>query len=103
MLLERFSNIPSSMKKNALYTGLAGATGFQFSRNHGQLLENAVFIELKRKNSDIYYHKGARTGMECDFLIKKGMHITNAMQVTESLANLETQKREINGLADAAQ
>ncbi len=83
-------------------TGLACATGFYFSRNHGHLLENAVFIELKRRNSDIYYHKGARTGVECDFLIKEGMHLTNAIQVAESLANPKTQKREINGLVDAA-
>ena len=31
------------------------------------------------------------------------MHLTNAIQVTESLANPETQKREINGLINAAQ
>lgn len=96
-------HIKTKSKAYCIDTGLACATGFHFSRNHGRLLENAVFIELKRRNSDIYYHKGARTGVECDFLIKEGMHLTNAIQVTESLANPKTQKREINGLVDAAQ
>ena len=31
------------------------------------------------------------------------MHLTNAIQVTESLSNPKTQKREISGLVDAAQ
>jgi len=96
-------HIKTKSKAYCMDTGLACATGFHFSRNHGHLLENAVFIELKRRNCNIYYHKGARTGVECDFLIKKGMHLTNAIQVTESLTNPETQKREINGLVDAAQ
>jgi predicted AAA+ superfamily ATPase len=96
-------HIKSQSKAYCIDTGLAYATGFQFSRNHGRLLENAVFIELKRRKSDIYYHKGARTGIECDFLIKEGLHITNVIQVTESLTNPKTKKREINGLLDAAQ
>ena len=96
-------HIKTKSKAYCIDTGLACATGFHFSRNHGRLLENTVFIELKRRNSDIYYHKGAGTGVECDFLIKEGMHLTNAIQVTESLANPKTQKREINGLVDAAQ
>lgn len=96
-------HIKTKSKAYCIDTGLACAAGFQFSRNHGRILENAVFIELKRRNSDIYYHKGAKTGVECDFLIKEGMHLTNAIQVTESLANPKTQKRKINGLVDAAQ
>jgi len=96
-------HIKTKSKVYCIDTGLASATGFQFSRNHGRLLENAVFIELKRRNSDVYYHKGPKTGVECDFLIKEGMYLTNAIQVTESLANPKTQKREINGLVDAAQ
>ena len=31
------------------------------------------------------------------------MHVTNAIQVTESLVNQDTRKREINGLLDATQ
>ena len=95
--------IRTKSKTYCIDTGLASATGFQFSQNHGRLLENAVFIELKRRNSDIYYHKGAKTGVECDFLIKERMHVTNAIQVTESLVNQDTRKREINGLLDATQ
>ncbi len=94
--------IKTMSKTYCIDTGLASATGFQFSKNHGRLLENAVFIELKRRNSDIYYHKGAKTRLECDFLIKEGLHVTNAIQVTESLVDQDTRKREIKGLLDAA-
>ncbi|MBC2696964.1 MAG: ATP-binding protein [ANME-2 cluster archaeon] len=95
--------IKTKSKTYCLDTGLACSAGFRFSRNYGRLLENTVFIELKRRNSDIYYHKNSRTGVECDFLIKEGLDITNAIQVTESLADPKTQKREINALSDAAQ
>ncbi len=95
--------VTTQSKAYCIDTGLASATGFQFSKNNGRLIENSVFIELKRRGHDIYYHKGAKTGVECDFLIKEGMHVTNAIQVTESLVNQDTRKREINGLLNAAQ
>ena len=95
--------VTTQSKTYCIDTGLASATGFQFSKNNGRLLENAVFIELKRRNHEIYYHKGARTGVECDFLIKEGIQVTGAIQVTESLVNQDIRKREINGLLDAVQ
>ena len=95
--------VTTQSKAYCIDTGLASATGFQFSKNNGRLIENAVFIELKRRGHDIYYHKGAGSGVECDFLIKEGMHVTDALQVSESLANLDTRKREIKGLLDATQ
>ncbi len=95
--------VTTQSKAYCIDTGLASATGFQFSKNNGRLIENSVFIELKRRGHDIYYHKSAKTGVECDFLIKEGMHVTNAIQVTESLVNQDTRKREINGLLNAAQ
>ena len=95
--------VTTQSKAYCIDTGLASATGFQFSKNNGRLIENSVFIELKRRGHDIYYHKNAKTGVECDFLIKEGMHVTNAIQVTESLVNQDTRKREINGLLNAAQ
>ncbi|MBW6471127.1 MAG: ATP-binding protein [Methanosarcinaceae archaeon] len=95
--------VTTQSKSYCIDTGLASATGFQFSKNNGCLIENAVFIELKRRGHDIYYHKGTGTGVECDFLIKEGMHVTSVIQVTESLTNQDTKKREIKGLLDATQ
>ena len=57
-----------------------------------------VFIELKRQGKEIFYHKQKH---ECDFVIKTGNKITEAIQVTLSLDNKNTKEREINGLIDA--
>jgi len=71
---------------------------FGFSENKGQRLENLVFLELVRRNNEIYYYseKG-----ECDFVIKKGLKIVKAIQVTYDLTNIKTKNREVNGLLEA--
>ncbi len=47
--------------------GLIIAIGFFNSEDKGRLLENLVFIELKRRAKEIFYHKNKH---ECDFVIK---------------------------------
>ncbi len=47
--------------------GLRNAVSFKFSEDEGRLAENLVFIELKRKQREIYYWKGKG---EIDFVIK---------------------------------
>ena len=79
-------------------TGLANSISFKFSEDKGRLLENLVFIELKRRGKEIFYHKGKK---ECDFVIREGLDIVEAIQVTTSLEDYETRKREISGLKDA--
>ena len=70
--------------------------GLTFTPNKGRNLENLVYIELKRENKDIYYYSNKN---ECDFLVKKGNKITDAIQVSFALdeTNME---REINGLIE---
>jgi len=79
----------------AVDTGVVNAVSFQFSDNKGRLLENAVFLELKRRYKEIYYFED---GNECDFIIKSGRTITQAIQVTDSLSDPQTRNREIEGL-----
>ena len=81
-----------------LDTGIISSVAFAFSENRGRLLENAVFIALKKTNREIYYHKDR---YECDFLIKEHRKIIHAIQVTESLENPDTRIREIRGLCEA--
>jgi uncharacterized protein len=53
-----------------LYTidnGLRNAVSFKFSEDEGRLAENLVFIELKRKQKEMYYWKSKG---EIDFVIK---------------------------------
>ena len=78
-------------------TGLVRVISFAFSQNQGWLLENLVFLELKRRGLEIYYHRGTK---ECDFLLKIGTRITQAIQVTASLTR-ENKQRELDGLLEA--
>lgn len=72
--------------------------GFHFSEDRGRLLENIVFVELKRRGFEVYYHKGQK---ECDFVLRLGAGIVMAIQVTVSMANPKTKAREIAGLIEA--
>lgn len=72
--------------------------GFHFSEDRGRLLENIVFIELKRLGVEIYYHKDKK---ECDFVLRRGAKIMMAIQVTVSMAQIKTREREISGLLEA--
>ncbi len=75
--------------------GFITQTSFQFSKNYGRLLENFVFVELKRKGYEVFFY---REKGECDFIAKKKDLL--AVQVCYQL-NEENQQREINGLLGA--
>lgn len=72
--------------------------GFHTSEDNGRLLENLVFIELKRRCKEISYHKQK---YECDFLIREKNKITQAIQVSWSIYEVKTRGREIRGLQEA--
>ena len=76
--------------------GLLNTVSFKFSDNFGKLLENLVFIELRRRNEQIYYF---RKNYECDFLIVRKNKVSSAIQVTKKLDD-DNEKREINGLLE---
>ena len=77
---------------------IIGKVGFNATDNIGQLLENLVFIEIKRQRKDVYYHDD---GIECDFIMRENGHIVSACQVTRSMKDEKTRQREINGLVSA--
>ncbi|PWR76057.1 ATP-binding protein [Methanospirillum stamsii] len=76
---------------------------FNFSENTGQKLENLFFLYLlqSKKNYDLYYYSGKKTGRECDFLIMKETSVISAIQVSSDIRNEKTKTREVNGLLDA--
>lgn len=80
--------------------GLAESIAFQFSKNKGKFLENAVFLELRRKFSEIYYYKTSNN-LEVDFLIKSGKKDLMLIQVADHLDTDKTRQREVNSLAKA--
>ncbi|HOO57249.1 MAG TPA: ATP-binding protein [bacterium] len=68
--------------------------------NSGHLLENLVFISLRRYHPEIYYYKTS-TGKEVDFIVPKRGSGGMLVQVCESLADPKTKKREVTSLSEA--
>ena len=62
------------------------------------MLENLVFLELKRRDKEIYYHNQKK---ECDFVVKEKSKIVEAIQVSWSIESESTYDRELSGLLDA--
>ena len=104
-LLFTISKFDYSLKKQlvnpkkvySIDNGLTNTNSSSFSQDKGKMLENLVFINLRKKYKNIYYfqEKG-----ECDFDIKKGTKITKAIQVCFDL-NEDNKNREIRGLLEA--
>lgn len=77
---------------------LADVIGFYFSENKGHVLENTVFIELKRRAKEVFYHRNKK---ECDFVITEKRKVVQAIQVSTNLFEEKTRIREIEGLYEA--
>lgn len=73
-------------------------TGFRISEDRGRLLENIVFLHLRMSGKEIYFHKDQK---ECDFIVREGNRIVEAIQVTTNLSDKEVKEREIQGLIEA--
>ena len=78
-------------------TGLAAVNSLSFSEDRGRMLENAVFLALRRKYKQIYYY---RNNHECDFIVMEMNAIIYAIQVCYEL-NEDNIDREIKGLSEA--
>lgn len=90
--------IQAPKKIYAIDTALGQSVSFSYSENLGRKIENIVFLQLKRQGHEIYYH---HIDKECDFVISDRGNITNAFQVTVSLDDPKTRKREVEGIYDA--
>ncbi|PIQ32337.1 MAG: hypothetical protein COW63_07095 [Bacteroidetes bacterium CG18_big_fil_WC_8_21_14_2_50_41_14] len=86
----------NSRKAFSIDPGLINRIGFNFSENKGRILENIVFLELKRRKLEFFYYSGKN---ECDFVIMQGTRLTQAIQVSY-LVNYENIERETNGLLE---
>lgn len=90
------------MNPKKVYTidpGFASRIGFNFSENKGRILENIVFLELLRRTKDVFYFSAKN---ECDFVIKEGLEIVEAIQVSYRI-NVSNEQREYAGLQEAMQ
>lgn len=100
-LLEMINRYSPSLKVQATYgkkaygadTGFA-TIGRRIGEDAGRLLENAVYLHLRRGN-EIYY---ARNGKEVDFVVTEGLRPVRLVNVAYTAEEPETLKREINSL-----
>lgn len=81
----------------AIDTGLANRVSFQIGSRHGQNIETIVFLELRRRGREIYYYK-TRNDREVDFVVKEGQAIKELIQVSYTLDDEQTRKREFTAL-----
>jgi predicted AAA+ superfamily ATPase len=92
--------LKSPKKVYAIDNGMSGAVGFSFSENLGHILENQVYIELKRRGFELYYYKTGN-GLEVDFACCEGGIITRLLQVVQDLGDDKTRRREMRALLKA--
>jgi len=77
--------------------GFIKTNSISFSPDRGRLLENMVFLHLRRKNNAIFYFSEKN---ECDFVVFNGNHPVEIYQVCQEL-DQENLDREIKGLSEA--
>ncbi len=70
------------------------------SANSGHLLENMVFLHLRRMTDSLYYYR-TNNGKEIDFVWLDNQKKKHLVQVCLSLADPLTKKREITSLTQA--
>jgi len=110
-ILNRFSfkikeQINAPKKIYIVDNGFCSLVSSRFSQDFGKLMENVVFIENLRKgfrvNLDLFYYR-TRNRKEIDFLVKKGIAVSQLIQVCYRTDKLETKEREIKALIEASE
>jgi len=87
----------NSKKVYAIDTGLVEANSVSFSKDKGRVLENSVFVHLKRLGREVFFFKKQK---ECDFISRDKKKNLEAFQICFNLTE-ENKERELNGLAEA--
>jgi len=88
----------SPRKVYAVDNGLLLVSSHRFSSDRGKLLENAVFLDLRRKGCEIYRLMDKK---EVDFLIWDGTETVVLINVCLDVSNASTKAREVDGLRQA--
>jgi len=84
-------------KVYAIDTGLVKVNSASFTDDSGRLLENMVYLHLRRRYKDIFYFSAKG---ECDFVVSDKGNIHTAIQVCYHL-NADNLDRELNGMIEA--
>lgn len=87
----------NARKVYAIDTGFVNANTLSFSKNKGRLLENLVYIHLRKHYTKLFYFKEKR---ECDFVVFEKEKCKYIIQVCEEINN-DNKEREFAGLLEA--
>lgn len=106
-----FSERTSELSTPKVYLNDVGLINYflstRVSENLGRLMENLVFLELKRRENkgilDYLFYWQDVQGREVDFVIKKGLRVSQLVQVTNASAKDEVEERELKGLLKASE
>ena len=88
----------SPRKVYAVDNGLLLVSSHRFSSDRGKLLENAVFLDLRRKGCEIYRLMDKK---EVDFLVWGGTEPAGLINVCLDVSDASTKAREADGLRRA--
>jgi len=89
--------LAANKKIYVIDNGMRNKVAFSFSENRGRLLENLVFLELRRREREAYFYRDKK---ECDFIIAEKNKIVGALQVAQKI-DATNEKREVDGLLAA--
>ncbi len=92
----------SPKKVYCVDSGIMNNIGFKFSENIGKVMENEVFLDLKRRVFledvyDVFYWKNY-SQHEVDFVVKKGERVERLIQVSYISSRENINDREIRSL-----
>lgn len=84
----------------AIDNGLINANTFNMSENLGKLLENLVYLDLRRQKKKIFYYKTS-SGYEIDFVTQDIKGKYEILQVVWEAHEQTTKERELRALEQA--
>lgn len=67
--------------------------GKELASDAGHLLENIIYLELKRRNNQVWI--GKTNHLEVDFVVRNNQGFTQYIQVSQSVQNIITLEREL--------
>lgn len=86
----------------AIDNGLINANTFNLSLNFGKMLENQLYLDLRRQKKEIFYYT-TKNGHEIDFVTKDQQDRYELIQVVWDQSDPETYEREERALKAAQQ
>ena len=89
--------IIAAKKSYIIDTGFVKAVGFSFADTTSHLMENSVYLALRRRFKEIYYYKTI-SGFEIDFFIPESKTL---IQVAQNMTSDEVRSREFRAFAEA--